>query len=130
MRPHHSAGHTSCVISCLSLSTWDHSVVEPCLANLAWALPAGGCGGGGGASRKSLSPEISQGSNVPFQELLLTDPGLPQQPGVSGMIPQLGDLGGECGEGRLVPWPWDPPPEKQQASGRAPCGERGFSVGG
>lgn len=49
------------------------------------------------------------------------------------MIPQCGDLGGECGEGRLVPWPpekEDPPPEKRQASGRAPCGERGFSVGG
>lgn len=56
MRPHHSAGHTSCVISCLSLSTWDHSVVEPCLANLAWALPAGGCGGGGGCFSEEPLP--------------------------------------------------------------------------
>lgn len=60
MRPHHSAGPTSRVTSCLSLSTWDHSVVEPCLANLAWALPAGGCGDGGllrGASPQK-SPRV------------------------------------------------------------------------
>ena len=78
MGPHPPAGQASshlAPVSSLSAQHCAHSPTKPCLASLARALPTGVWGRG---LLGEVPPQKTPRHNVPFQELLLTDPGLPE----------------------------------------------------